>query len=474
MTSAESVSVPAVEEKTAESKAPYFSAPSSDWWRAFGFLFACSLTGLNFYPALLLVAAILYDRWKKDRYFFLVELIIVCTGSGLIRYDLSIKPCDFAFLFGVFGMVIYRKNGLVRKITWAMLAYFAVLFILAFTSVEPMSNQIAMIRYYLLIIGFFIPLVTFADREFDFNRLLYVIVLHTLAICVFYVVDAFFFFGFILTPGSSAWGTSTILHPIIFYGLPRHYPYGLYWLLFLVVPINYKTLRLKWYYWVLILLALVTSRTNSMMFALLGCFIFIRPKFTQALKYVGLSIVLLGAVYVVDKPLGSPLRVAENIDQFAALRNPDDIEAIAQFGTGRMAQILPKMELLYDLDREWIGLGFLNRLKTTNPIFQIDNILYIDSSKSEEVASGVEVTQIQTILDVGYLGFIIQLIFYIGVYFMIRRLPYSNYYLCLILGFELLGIGGFAGLNGMQFSLLILGLALGAIILNHIRHQNPL
>lgn len=454
-------------------KPPYFSAPAADWWRAFGFLFLCSLVGLKFFPALVFVALLLFHWWRRDRYFFLVEFIIFCTGSGLIPYEAyPFKQCDFAFLFGIIGILIYRKNGMVRKVTYAMLAYFAILFVFALTSVEPLTNQISIIRYYMLIIGFFIPLVTFANRDFDFGRLMYVIILHALAICVFYVIDTFVFTGFILTPGSSAWGVSTITHPIVAtFGLTRHYPPGLYWLLFLVIPINYKKMRLRWYHWALIFLTFITCRTNSLLFALVGCFVFCRPKVRQILIYTIIGVVGLSSLYFVDKAIGGSLRFAENIESFSVLGGSADVEDLVEFGNGRTAQIIPKMEHLFYLDREWLGFGFLNRHKTTNPIFQIDNTLYSDIEQSDETATGVEVTEIQTILDIGFLGFICQLIFYIGLYFMIRRLPYSNYYLCLILGFELLGFGGFAGLNGMQYALLILGLVLGAIILSSKRNS---
>ncbi|MDE6145614.1 MAG: hypothetical protein K2O38_04860 [Muribaculaceae bacterium] len=461
-----------------QAKPPYFTAPARDWGRAIGFLLLCSLAGLKFYPALIFIALLLISRvrWRKDRYFFLVEFIIFCTGSGLVGYSTyAVRPCDFAFIFAAIGIMIYRKNGLVRRITLAMLAYFAVLFILAFMSIEPMKNQITQIRYYLLIIGFFIPLVTFADKDFDFRRLMYVIILHALAICGFYVIDTFVLTGFILTPGSHSWGVSTITAPVIAtFTLTRHYPPGLYWLLLLIIPLNYKLMRLRWYHWALIALALVSSRTNSLLFALIVCFVFFRPKIRQVMIYTVIGAVGLTGLYLTDKAIGGSLRLADNIESFGMLSTAVDEEDIADFGSGRVAQILPKWELLYDLKREWIGFGFLNREKTTNPIFQIENQYYSDQSKAEEAATGVEVTEIQTILDVGFIGLIAQMAFYIGVYFMIRRLRYSNYYLCLLVGFEVLGVGGFAGLNGIQYSLLILGMILGGIILADRRSTKPI
>lgn len=452
-------------------KAPYFSAPAKQWWWVVGYLFCLSLAGLKFYPALLVAGVMLYMQWKKNRYFFLVELIILCTGSGFLTYSYPIKACDFAFPIAIIGMLIYRRNNMVRNITLAMLAYFAVLFILALTSVEPMRNQISMIRYYLLIISFYIPLVTFADREFDFRELIRVVILHSLVICIFFVVDTFLLTGFILTPGSSSWGESTFTSPIIFTNvLTRHYPPGLYWLLLLIIPLNFKWVRFQWYWWVVFALCLVSSRTNSLLFALVGCFVLFRPNVRHVYKYIGLAVLALGALYFVDRATGDNLRLAKNIDSFAMLDNPTSKEDVAEFGSGRVAQIIPKMELLYDLNRQWIGFGFLNRTKTTNPIFQIENQYYSDISKSEETATGVEVTEIQTILDVGYIGLIVQMLCYIGIYVYIRKLRYSNFYLCLLVGFELLGVGGFAGLNGMQYSLLIMGMILGAILLHQKRH----
>lgn len=452
-------------------KAPYFTAPASEWKQATGFLLSCSLAGLNFYPALLLVAILLSLQWKRNRYFFLVELVIFCTGSGFLTYNFPIKPCDFAYPIALVGILIYRKNGFIRKITFSMLAYFAVLFILALTSVEPIKHQITMMRYYMLIISFFIPLVTFANKDFDFKKLIHAVTLHALIICIFIVIDTFVFTGFILTPGSSAWGASTFTNPIVFtFQLTRHYPPGLYWLLLLIIPLNFKWYRLRWYYWVIFALCLVSCRTNSLLFALIVCFVFFRPRVKQAWKYIGIAIIGVTALYYVDKETGGNLRISNNIDSFAMLKDASDAELFAEFGSGRAAQIIPKMELLYDLDREWIGLGFLNRDKTTNPIFQIENILYSDISKAEETATGVEVTVFQTILDVGYIGLIVQLLFYLGVYFYIRKLRYSNFYLCLIVGFEVLGVGGFAGLNGMQYSLIILGMILGGIMLEQKRH----
>lgn len=455
---------------TTESKVKPFSAPRNEWWRAFGFCICCSLVGLKFYPALLPLLAFFLYEWRHDRYFFVVELIIVCTGSGFLKSDiLPIKFGDIALLLSFVGIVIYRKNRMVRRVTFFMFLYFLAVFAIALTSTESISSQFPGMRYYFLIAGFYVLLLVFANRGFDFKRLMHVIVLFELMICGFYVFDTFIINGSVLLPGTDPWYGSSInrliMQPFQFHDFLRHYPPGLYWMLLLIIPINYGLLKFRWYHWALLIGALISSRTNTLLFALLVCFVFFRPKKKQ-IVYAGIiGVVLIGGLYVMDKATGGNLRVVSTFEQFGSLEATTDVEDLADFGTGRMAQVYPKMELLYKLDRQWLGFGFLDRERTTNPIYQITNEMYSDISRSDEVATGVEVQEIQTILDIGYIGLIIQLIFYVGVYFMIRPLRYSNYYLCTLVGMEILGIGGFAGLNGMHSTLLILGLVLGAILL---------
>ncbi len=126
-----------------------------------------------------------------------------------------------------------------------------------------------------------------------------------------------------------------------------------------------------------------------MLFALLICWAFFRPQIKQIIKYILALIIVIVALYHIDVQTGGYMRVAENIDQFSMLQLAEDDEDLAKFGTGRMAQILPKWELLERMDRVNIGFGFLHRDKTTNPHYIINNPFYIDVSQSEEVATGV-------------------------------------------------------------------------------------
>ena len=444
-----------------------FRVPAARWWQAIAYCLLMSLVGLHVYPMLLPLGAFLMWRWRSNRYDFTIELMLLIGGFGLMAYDvLPVKIADFGLLLGIVGFLIYRKNGYVKRVTLAMLAYFAVLFLLASTSIESMSVQFIRLRSYLLIGLFFVPLLTFANRRFEWPKFIESLVLHALVICGFYVIDTFIIGGFILLPAVMfGGGSSTIYDPHIsgFLAMPRHYPPGLYWLIPCIVALNYKQLRLSWVQWAIVLLAIYTSRTNSLLFALLVCWVCFRPGLRQVALYGVAGLVLLVVGYNVDKSTGGHLRLAENIDQFTSLEAAQDDEDLAEFGTGRMAQILPKWELLEDMGRLHLGFGFIHPEKSTNPIFQIRNNYYSDVSVADEVVTEVEVTQVQTILDCGFIGLFAQLLFFVGVYFIIRKLDHSLDYLNVIVGASVLGVAGFAGFNGLH-GLTLISTVLGAVL----------
>ena len=455
---------------TAESvnlKKETFKAPASEWWQVIGFCLTLSLLGLRFYPIALVCIVLLLMRWQRNRYFLLIEILILMGDFAFKANDvLPFKMSDISLVLGVVGFVIYRKNREVKYVTFAMLGYFAVLLLLASTSLESMTVQFVMMRNYMIIIAFFIPLLLFANKNFDWDKFIHALVIHALVICGFYVVDTFILGGYVLLPGSLAMShKSTIFSLRIFeYGMPRHYPYGLYWLVLCIIPITYRWVRLSWIQWVIILLSLLASRTNTLLFALVACYVLFRQDVRQVLKYGILGVGLLIIGYFADSATGGHLRLASNIDQFASLSVAQDDEDLAEFGTGRMAQILPKWALLDEMERLDVGFGFLHPTLTTNPVFQIRNDYYSNEALANELATAVEVTQVQTILDCGYIGLLAQFAFYIGIYFIIRRLKYAKFYLCAFVGVSILGIGGFAGVT-QRDGLLIVALALAAVFL---------
>lgn len=442
-----------------------FRAPAAKWWQAIGFCFLMSLVGLRLYPLILILLMFFIWIWRKDRYYFTVEIMLLIGSFGLMPFNvLPLRIADLCVPLGLLTILIYRKSPKLKVITIAMLAYFAVIALIASTSLESMSVQFYRMRNYLTIAVLFIPLLIFANHRFDWQSFIEALTTHALVLCAFYVIDSFIFGGFVLLPGAVGGGvTSSIFELYIGDMFVRHYPPGLYLLIPLIPALNYGQLRLTWLHWLLIFMALYASRTNSLLFALIVCWVIFRPQARQIAVYSMVATVLLFAGYFVDRATGGNLRLAENIDQFSALEAAQDDEDLAEFGTGRMAQILPKWELLSDMHRLHLGFGFLHPEKSTNPKFQIRNDYYTDGTQAEEVATEVEVTQVQTILDVGFIGFFAQLFFYVGVYFIIRRMRYSRYYLCTLIGISVLGIGGFAGLNNIH-GLTLLAFVLGSIL----------
>lgn len=414
---------------------------------------------------LLVLLMFLIWVWSKDRYYFTVEAMLLIGGMGLVPFTaLPVRIADLCLPLCILTILIYRKSKQIKAVTIAMIAYFAVVILIASTSLESMSVQFYRMRNYFTFIVFFIPLLIFANKKFEWNKFMDAFTVHALVICGFYIVDTFIIGGYILLPDTHAGGiVSSILEP--YYGILgiRHWPQGLYILVPLIPALNYGKLRFSWLQWLLIIGALYATKTNSLLFALIVCWVFFRPQLKKIALYSGLAAVLLVGGYYLDNATGGNLRLAENIDQFSALETAQDDEDLAEFGTGRMAQILPKWELMTDMHRLHIGLGFLHPKLSTNPKFQIRNDYYTDISQADEVATEVEVTQVQTILDIGLIGLLAQTLFFFGIYFIIRGAPQAKYYLCTAVGNSVLGIGGFAGFTTIQ-GLTLLAFILGAVL----------
>lgn len=446
-------------------KIPTFRVSASKWWQAIGCCLLLSLIGLSFYPTALVMLIFLIWMWSKDRYFFTVEAMLLVGGMGLVPQSaLPVRVSDMCLVLIPIVLVIYRKPPQLKTITLATLAYFIAVILIASTSIESMSVQFFRMRTYFVFIVFYIPLIIFINQKFEWDKFMEALAAHALVICGFYIVDTFLIGGYILMPDTHASGIeSTIFSP--YYGNfgIRHWPQGLYILIPLIPALNYGKLRFSLVQWLLIVGALYASRTNSLLFTLIICWIFFRPQIKKVVLYSGVAFVFLVAAYYLDAATGNNLRLAENFDQFSALEAAKDDEDLAEFGSGRMAQILPKWELMTDMHRLHFGLGFLHPVLSTNPKFQIRNEYYSDISQADEVATEVEVTQVQTILDIGLVGLLIQTVFFFGIYFIIRKKPHSRYYLCTAVGNTVLGIGGFAGFTTIH-GLTLLAFILGSIL----------
>lgn len=445
----------------------------------FFFLLCTSAAGLYFPLAYLFLPLILIERFRNDRYDFVLMVTILCGGYGMTTFEtFKINFYYVAYLVAVVGILIFRKTPLMRKIIAAWVLYVIVLFTFALMSEETMRIQFRRLMPYQAIIYFLVPMMVFAGRDFDIRVFFRKVMPYCFIICLWYILDGIVFGSWIFLPNTYIpWegAESTFLNPILLgpSAFPRKYPPGLYLLTLALFPIV-RYYRLGWKQWTLIVLAFLSCRTFSIIMGFVVVYIFLQGKIGKLFKYFFGAIFLFTALYLVDNVLtgsgeretGSVLRIKSSIDQFFDLRNIQDDEDLGKAGTGRVAQAIPKLELLYDLDREWIGFGFLDEDRTTMTKYIIYNPLYLTSDvfKREEVATGVEITIIQHILNIGYIGLAFVIAFYSYLCFLVRKLEYRMYFYSILLSFIIFGVAGFSGLIYAP-GLLLVGLSLSAILL---------
>lgn len=448
-----------------------FSMGGKDWIYSTIYLLALAMFGLHFPLGYLFLPLILVSSLVRNRYDFIIQLFLFAGGYGFMYTDsYLLRPVDVMLLISVVCYIlVLKRTDELRQTSKALLAYLAILVLFALASDESLSIQIRMMRRYIIIIAIFVPVAFFAAREFDIQYFFRRIIGYCLVLCCFYIIDCYLLDGFLFVPGLKKWGiesdydyTTLILHPLSF-EFGRKYPQGLYLMALAVFPLA-RYYKLKPMQWVIIALAIISTRTMTFTAGLIITYIIFIGKFRQLMIYAGCAIVLVTGVYFLDRATGGNLRVQSTVDQFTALDLARDEEDLSEFGSGRMAQILPKMAVLIDDHKVLTGFGFLHPELTTNPKYIIVNKLYIDSSKAEEVVTGVEVTQVQTVLDIGVIGLILQTAFYLLLYFIIRRIPYASYYLSVLLCISLFGIGGFAGLCQSD-GVLLTALAYATILL---------
>lgn len=443
-----------------------FVLPVADWRDSAVFIVSLSLCGLHFYPAILLLFLLLLRSYKYNRYDFVIQVMLLGGGYGLYRLtDLPLKIQDIIFGISLVLMLFYRYTPVMRKITIAMLLYFAYLIAIAFISEETLSIQIRNLRIYMMFVFVFVPLAVFSGRAFNMEYFMKKILCYSIILACCYIFDGYIYSGFFFLPGLVNFGPvdATIFHPVFdLFTFPRRYPQGLFILIMAIVPVV-KYFKISVAQWILIALAIISTRTMTFTAGLVITFIICQGRFLRFLKYCVIAFLVFVCAYGADLYLDGNLRIVSTVNQFAIVNEADDEEDAADFGSGRIAQFIPKYNVLVDQGKTLTGFGFLHDKYTTNPRFIIENPLYKAGAKYE-VVTLVEVTQLQTILDIGYIGLAVQTIFYIVTYLFIRKFRYSLYYLSVLIGLSLFGLGGFAGLTQVH-GLYIAGLTLAAVIL---------
>lgn len=451
-----------------------------EWYMPVFFMLCLSATGLRFYPAFLFVILFLVKAFRDDRYSFIVMLTLTVAGSGLINSKMipGIRFSDLASIAAIILFFIYRKSPQARQTVVLLLAYFVALIILATYSLESMSIQLITLRNYLDFVYFIIPIACFAGRDFDITLFFRRVIQFSMIMCVFYILDAYIICGNLFVPLSKLWGSveSTFYdlywQPFSFNPL-RKYPVGMFFVLLSVYPMM-RYFKCPWWMWAVFIVAVISTQTFTLILAVVLTMLYLAGGIKRFLKYTSIAILGLVAVYFVDNALprgdddtkGSVLRVASSVDQVVDLFDMVDLEDLAEFGTGRMAQVIPKVDLVMREHREWTGLGFLHPGKTKISRYVIDNEYYKDQSESEELAYDVEVIPVQVFLTVGYIGLFIHFLFFLALMWIIRRDRMAIYFNSVLFMCFVLGLSGFARLIDFQ-GLGICALAYAVVLLDH-------
>lgn len=435
-----------------------FQATPAQWGWSIAFLLSLAMIGLKFFPGYPIAFFILADRFFRCREEFTVQLFILATVSGMYtEAAFPFKWCDILLVGGAVAAAALRFDRQVRLIILATAVFVAAVVALAMLSSEPMMVQVRLMRYYFLIIAFTIPLALFLRRRPCMELLMRYVVIYSIAMAAFYVIDGFVLCGDVLvpctptaggTPHNSVWN-DLFWAPLTTY-FPRKWPAGLFiWIMGAwIIAARYR-LRLFW--WLVLLGGALACRTMTFLAGVAVVYLIgIAPRI-RLRRYIIPAAIGLVAIYQIDSATGSFMRVSSTVDQFFEVKKAietDDIAAVADFGSGRMAQAIPKLLLLVEQRRVLTGFGFIHPSRSAiNTSLLYQNDLYRDQSADNtlEMPTVVEVTQLQTVLQIGLIGLLLQSLFFIAIWYLVRTRPLSRLYLAVIIGVSISGLGGFIG-----------------------------
>ncbi len=445
------------------------------------YMLSLVMIGLHFPLGYLGVLAILVNRFRQDKYDFVIMFTLLIGGYNLLtQAELTSLLVHIVMLICIIGLCMLKKTPFCRKIVYGLLGYFLILLAFAFISDESLWVQSIEMMNYLSIAYFIVPIMVFSGEEFDIKLFTRHLMVYALIFCTFYCIDTFIINGFVLLPRDASMLTynmnSTFDDPFAFplsMTFPRHWPMGLYILMACIFPIMHFYKLSRWH-WLLIILAFVSSRTFSFTMGLIIAAIIYQNNSRRALWSLLIGVIAITGLYFIDDALPknydvesgaqSTLRIQSSIQQFFDVTQATDDEDLAKFGTGRMAQALPKLEHLYSMGLEWTGFGFLSRANTKSQKYIIVNELYDNPEIEEEVATGVEIVPLQIFLTIGYLGLILHIAFFIYLCWCIRKLKYARYFYSILVAFAIAGFGGFSGWIRPN-SLYLIAIVLSAVIL---------
>lgn len=456
----------------------------SEWAWAIAFMLSMSMIGLKFPVGYIAAPLIMLARWRSNRYDFLMMFTIFMGGYGVATFtSLGFGSQNITLIVGVLGYLCLKKYPLLNKsmALWAL--YFIALVLIARFSIVPMSVQFPRITRYISIIYFIFPLLFFAGREFDIRRFWRAVMPYVIIMGIFYIVDCIIFSGNVLLPATYLSNNvvstfnNLVWHPLSLNPF-RKYPVGIYIFTLAVIPLI-RVYRLRPWQWVAILGGMFCTFTFTVISGLVLGFMFFRGNKKQLIKWGLIALIAFPALYAVDDMLPgrgvddigeqqSFLRIKSSVDQIISAFNIQDEEDLAKLGTSRMGQALPKLELLYDENKQWTGFGFLDVLENTPTKYIIYNDLYFEeySEDNWEVANSIEITVLEVFTTIGWTGLIVHIAFFVALYLLVRKKRNSVYFLSVMVLFAWFGIGGFEGLIRIM-SLYLVGLTYGIVLLTN-------
>ena len=466
---------PAISEENAGRR--YFDMNLPQWLLDLAFLLSLSLTGLGLPLGNLLVVFFLLRAWNHDREGF-VFMLMFSLGEYAISYPKDqwgvnlLYPATFCYFL---AMCLLRKNPVLKRTIWYFLAYVASTIVLCVIAPETLSNQWRTFLSYISFGSFAMFLLCFANRPFDIHRFWNRVFSLQLTICAFYIIDGYILRGWVLVPLShwpKDWARPSYTNLYIFIdSFPRKYPPGLFPLALLMFPMA-RHYKLRWWQWGIIIGALMASRTFTVITGLIVGYLLAMGTLRKYLLYGGFTFAVFTALYVVDMSMAdpseegkTPMRIASSINQFISISEVQDDEDLATFGTGRMAQAIPKVTNIFETGNIWTGFGFVPAT-TTNPRFIIENELSLtqaDEGRYVDVVS-VEIAPVNLFLQLGFIGLAIHIIFIIALCRLVRNMKYGKYFINVMVIMIWFGLSGFASFC-YSAGILICALAYAAVLL---------
>ena len=425
------------------------------------FMLTLSLTGLRFPLGYVGLIIILLNRFKADRHEFLIMLTLAIGGYGMADMNATFGPrLSFAVVpVSVFCMAIIRKPPVVKKAVLAYLLFALSMFVFACLSEESMSIQLRLLMNYLVIGFFVVPLVLFSGREFNLEIFSRKLVPYILLMSVFYIIDACVLSGMVILPTAFSGVHEKISVFWDLYWRPfslvivRKWPVGMLLVSLIIYP-TLKFYKLRPWMWILITIGLLFTRTFTVVAGLLLGYFLFQGNRRRIIRGAVILAVTFPLLYWVDGMIPytqsrdqvmaqSALRIKSSVDQILALSDAANEDDLAEFASGRIGQAIPRFELMDEMDRNLIGLGFLDPGLTKNPKF----IIYDEFSNNKwdrwQVATRIEISPLQVIITVGYIGFAILTGFYLFLCWIVRKMEYRNYFYSVMFLYGWYGLSDF-------------------------------